>query len=545
MKLPQVKMPAIAMPDFKKLGGGFSLGPLKDGFKQLRSGNVREVWSTVYRRQKMLLLVEINEPWLKFVVIEDTGKEKKWIALSARTIANQTDLDIGLEIDRFLALKTLKPTSVIISHPAHNLTNRILTLPSADPKEIKDIVQLQAVKQTPYSREEIVSGFHIIESDESGYSRVLVAIAHRDTPGRYFRILEFGKLNADLLTLSLEGSRHWFDLCRQQGLLPAEEGVLCLDLDSTTADLFIYDKSKLVFSRSFPIGHKQLAEQAMTMEFVQEVQRSMESGRGELKDSRISQIILTGVEAQAKDIAALLSRELNLACSILPPGAPFQNALPAPDGESVPPVSFVSLLGLAVMPADNLISLMPAEVLIRKELESRAKDLALLGTLCLVLIMMISMIFFEKLYKKSSSLSGLEKQYQVIARDADEVERMVAKMKLVQEISTRSSFLDALYEINEVIPRNITLTGMQFNHKDKAVAIKGVSEEMSAVFQFLSTLEATPEFEQVKTRNVTKKKVDNKDMAEFEMTATISQGQLSNEAPAAQAPAPAPEEVKP
>src|SRR5205823_5067615 len=112
-----------------------------------------------------------------------------------------------------------------------NLTTRILALPSVDPREIKDIVELQAVKQTPYTREEITSGFYRLESDASGYSRILLAIAHRDTPTRYFRIAELAGLLADRITVSVEGVEAWFQMAMSREQPDAAKIVLLLDVN--------------------------------------------------------------------------------------------------------------------------------------------------------------------------------------------------------------------------------------------------------------------------------------------------------------------------
>ena len=159
----------------------------------------------------------------------------------------------------------------------------------------------------------------------------------------------------------------------------------------------------------------------------------------------------------------------------------------------------------------------------RKGIEDRAKDLAILGTLLLALVTLVSAVGFEKYYRKSAYLNKLKEEYRTIASEASDIERMVAKMKLAEEqLSTGGSFLEVLRDINDTIPDDIYLTYLQHNDREQNVTIRGLSDEMSSVFQLLSTLEATPHLEFVKTRNVTKRRVEDRDVSEFEIVANIA-----------------------
>ena len=132
------------------------------------------------------------------------------------------------------------------------------------------------------------------------------------------------------------------------------------------------------------------------------------------------------------------------------------------------------------------------------------------------------MVSFGKIYKKASYLEQLRKDYAAVHRDSGEVEKLVAKMKLADEqMAAGGGFLDVLADISQIIPDNIMLTGLQFSGQDKNVVLRGVSSEMSAVFQFLTILEGAPHLQSVKTRNVTKRKVGDKEVAEFEMAANL------------------------
>lgn len=479
--------------------------------------------------KKQVLVLEIGEEWLKMVGVDEMAGARKVRCLAVEPVKGIPDLDLARKITQFLQLHKFKPQRVILSQPAHQVTTRILALPSTDPQEIKDIVELQAVKQTPYTREEITTGFHIIDQDTTGYSRVLVAISHRDLSARSCRIVELANLTVTQVTLSIEGTWHWFSRRRSREAA-SEENVLLLDMDALTTELLIFHQAKLIFSRSLGIGAKPFLEQGTLVEpeFVREVQRSMESSGPELKGGGISRIVLTGVSQPLKNISALLARELTLPCEAVSVSQPFgsQDLESKVSTYSNLPASFVSVLGLAFYPEITAsMNLIPPEIQIRKSLEERAKDLAFLGTLLLALVTFFSLLGFEKVYKKNLYLAALKKDYNAISAKAEELGRWIAKMEVAQaQRNAGPSFLDVMRDVNEVIPDNITLTSLQYQRAERSVVVRGISEEMSPVFQFLSTLEGIPSLESVKTRNVTKQKVGEKDVNEFEVVAQISGG---------------------
>ncbi len=492
-----MKMPRIPMPGAFKAMAFPSLGPKQN-----------------------VMAIEIGEDWLK-VVLAESGK---LCGAAVEPVSGESELEISQKISSFLQAKAFKPARILISHPTHNLTTRILPLPSTDLKEIKDIVELQAVKQTPYSRDEITTGFYVIETDAAGYSRVLVAISHREVVLKYFRIVELAGLNPDLATLALEGSRFWFPTaCGKEK--KSEDITLLLDVDWATTDFLIFKGQKLVFNRSVGMGAKNFAEQgaALESEWVREIQRSIESGDPEIKGEKITHVGVTGTGKPLKDLCALLARELNLPCEVIPvfQGLPM-HGLELTETQ-LDSASLLSLAGLALHPHQVAIDLTPPEIQVRHTLQERAKDLAWLGTLMLGLVMMLSLVSFEKVYKRMTYLDELKKEYKKISVEAEGVERIVAKMKLAQDQTANGSgVLDVLKDISEVLPKNIILTSFEYSGDDKTILVRGISEEMSAVFQVLSIFESTPSLELVKTRNVAKRKVEEKEMAEFEITASIA-----------------------
>ncbi len=510
INFPKLKLPAFRLPKLPASMEGMKFIPEPSFFK------------------KKLLILEIGDDWLKMLGVYEDRKSRRAEWTETESLEGLEEPGISLKILQAMRVHAFKPDQVLISYPAQHLTIRMLSLPSIDPQEIRDIVDLQAVKQTPYSREEITTGFQVMETDAAGYSRVFLAISHRDQVIRYFRIGEMARVLADQVVPSVEGLRSWYaGFLAAEAHAPESAGTLLLEFGATHTHLLIMNGDKLVFSRTLPLGARQMKEQgaAAEGEFVREVTRSMESGTAEAKLEKVHRMVLTGVADGIKNVAAVLTRELNLPCEVVDSFEGVQQQLTRPLQESSAHVSWASMLGLMIAPAQSMINLVPPEIKLRKQLEERGRDLAWCGTLLLSLVMIISMIGFEKIYRRTAYLDALKKEYVSVRPESEEMEKTLGKIKLAQDqMGAGGSFLDVLKDVTGVLPDSMTLTAIQYQDRDKSLVLRGITQEMSSVFQLLSTLESTPYLESVKTRNVSKRKVGEKELSEFEIVAGITRG---------------------
>ncbi|GAI08673.1 unnamed protein product, partial [marine sediment metagenome] len=142
------------------------------------------------RKKRLITVLEINGDWLKVVQAELHGKARKISRVVTEKIASPSDKEISQRIANLAKELEINSDFLVVSLPHQLAAVRNLELPSANPAEIKDMVQLQVGKQTPFTKEEIIYDYQILDTNEEGYSRVMLAIVHRDVIRRYFKILE-------------------------------------------------------------------------------------------------------------------------------------------------------------------------------------------------------------------------------------------------------------------------------------------------------------------------------------------------------------------
>ena len=88
--------------------------------------------------------------------------------------------------------------------PRHELTTRLIDLPSQDDDEIMSMLRLNAEEYVPFPVAELIIGFTIVRSLPGGESRVLAAFVHRDVIHTHMDRLHAAGLEPEKVLLSTE-----------------------------------------------------------------------------------------------------------------------------------------------------------------------------------------------------------------------------------------------------------------------------------------------------------------------------------------------------
>jgi len=121
---------------------------------------------TLFKKKRITGIFEIGKVHSKFAILEEDLKGNKTI---------QSVKEAGLEA--LTQDASLDDLIVILSR--NQVTVRNLELPTTDPQEIKDIISIQAGKQTPFSKDEIIADFKTIGLSRQHYTKVLLAIVQK------------------------------------------------------------------------------------------------------------------------------------------------------------------------------------------------------------------------------------------------------------------------------------------------------------------------------------------------------------------------------
>jgi len=467
--------------------------------------------------------IEIGNEWLK--ILEST--EDRIMKVFCKKLV-EIKGTVGEFIGKTFSDLNFSKQGVVLCIPRHLVTVRMLDLPSTDLKEIGGMVNLQVGKQTPYSKDEIIFDHQIVGSGKEGYSRVMLVIVRRNLINDRIEVLQAAGVVIHRISVSSDGVYNWFALARPSQEEKEGEGVLVVDLDSNYSDINVIYKDRLVFTRNVLIGTKHLlgAREKWLERFMSEVAQARELFIHEQGGVRIAEVFLAGAAQSIADLDRLLSVQLELTVNVV---SPIQNIRVRGDidilqYEHFKFVSICPLIGIAMRQKETGFNLTPSELQIQRLMEERRRQVTLMGVLFAVIVMLISFLTAIYIYQKNTYLAQLKKKISGIQKEASAVEKMRLCINLVEgRLDVKMRTMNVLHEIYRLTPKEIHFTNINIEENKQAV-LQGRAFAMSNVFEFVTTLESSPYFENVKTTYTTTKKEKKVEYAKFEIICVFEGG---------------------
>src|SRR5881397_2359100 len=300
------------------------------------------------RRQRTTTALELSGEWLKLAQVEVGAKGKRLLRLIARPVAPQEELSQTL-VDLFKTGMS-SADSIVISIPRNLVTVRNLQLPTTDPNELKEMIDLQAAKQTPYAKEEIIADFQVVRRSPEGYTDVVLITTHRSVSNRCLKILDDFHLKAAGIRLSSHGVLSSWQLMRGATRDEERGPTAVLDIDSNFSDFLVTRSGAVTFTKALSIGSAKLAEEENeTEKLAEEIQRAVDIYESERVGQGITKLVVTGAEVDLARLIPSFTAKLRLPVQRVSlverlPGAREAMDLPEAQRGSV---SFAAVLGLA------------------------------------------------------------------------------------------------------------------------------------------------------------------------------------------------------
>lgn len=471
------------------------------------------------------VVVEIGNDWLKIAECGFSPSGPEITGLSLRKLAQIKD-NISVEIEEIFKELSLNKRSVILSIPRHLLTVRVLDLPSTDPAEINDMINLQVGKQTPYSKDSIVSAYKMIPGARQGYSKVMLTVAHLNIVNERMETLKNAGIHTGKISISSEGVYKWFDLSYMKEIRPSDaETVVLLDIDSNYSDFIAIRNGRMVFTKNLFIGANNLADKSEPWadRLIEELKRCVKRYYIEERNTAIVKVYLAGAVKDAENFDALLPNALDMATEKTDTfkGIRIKEEARKANEQAVKFVSLTSIVGAGIANKQLELDLIPGDQKILNIIETRRKDLTVMGILFVSTVMMLSLFLMVSFYYRSAYLSQLKKEVTRISGESGDIEKKRLGVELVKRnLDARDSTLNTLHELYVITPPEIYFRGIDID-ENKQVTLKGYGFVMSDVFKFIKKLEESKVFANVKASytRTKKEKEDDREVeyAEFEI----------------------------
>jgi len=456
---------------------------------------------------------------IKIAYLEVTSSSSKLSHVVKRDLHGLSETDLPKAVQSLLASMNVRRARAIVVIPSNQATTKNIEIPSRDPVEIKSIINLQAGRHTPYSREEILISYINIGVYQTNYTKVLLVIMNRNVVKRQITILEKAGLKIDKILFAPEGIARFYS--KALDLTREDVPVGIIDITSQSTDFIIAFHGTVIANRSIPIGLKHLMTQGKDArdKLVMELAKSIESYQSEDIDKAPATFILTSDDAQMKELQPILKEKLSADIKIVP----YLNQMQAP-----PPVlfkiageyngdSFLDVIAPAGVAQETQVDLMPEEMRLQKTIEAQSREIIKAGVLAVLILILVFAVFFDKLYFKTTFKDKLTQDYSQKRQEAQVLEDFSNKTQIIKDyLNSRMTPLELINELYKILPEGVYLETIDLDDK-AAIMIRGTSESMSLVFSLQTALEGSSFFKSVETKSTSSKQERGKEMTAFEI----------------------------
>jgi Tfp pilus assembly protein PilN len=282
----------------------------------------------------------------------------------------------------------------------------------------------------------------------------------------------------------------------------------------------VLQKGLPLFSRSIPIGARDLEGDPQKQEekLAQELARALETFRNENTAGDVRQLVLSGAAVRCQGLAERLQTALKM--EVTAARDPLKTG-DMPDAPHLHEASMTGLVGAAARPEGLQINLMPESVSLRKALVVKARLMTVTVLLVMAILVLLSLWLVRHIQRREVYLAQLNRMIGDTQQAADEIDSMRSKVGLVAaRLRTRMVPANLLVEIPGLAGDRLVFSAIEINGTDRMVC-RGTADAGVDVGQFVTALEASPRFSNVKTTRTVK----GKEGVEFEITCDVEKRQ--------------------
>lgn len=401
--------------------------------------------------------------------------------------------------------------TVVMGFPRDKVTIRYLNLPSANPAELKEMLQYDVERHVPFTLDQLEMSFQIVEKLGDHESRIVMVCAPRKEIEPYLDICSDLGVHVDRIDLDVMGDAEAYSRSIQPG-----ETVALVNFGRSSIKLGIVRDNQLLFSRSLPISEDRLLAgfpgaktwrdlqgrvtsagalnpkerehfSAWVDRLSMELLRSVSAFACESQSAKIDRMILCG---GAGFFPAGPPRGLNLRIKTNTTIEPALNGeLPSGDGIHGCEVSTSAGLALRGLRQEkNTLNLLPEEFLQERQQEERSafrKNVAILVFMVLTLLGGAGYLYW---YERYLQLSQLEAFYQERLLQASGLNKKQKEIATVEKyLNKNQSCLNVVQAVIKILPAKSYVNNMVFT-KSKSLQIQGQVESDQEFQKFLNDL---------------------------------------------------------
>jgi hypothetical protein len=473
--------------------------------------------------------IDFSNDHVKLVhVVEVGGKKMVKNVLHKKFKENSDD-----EICRYLASTykelNVKPKKTICVISSTLFISKNVDMPSRDREEISKIIDLQAGRYTPYSRDEIIIDYLCMEVPDQHYTNVFLVIVHRKVIERYFQICDRAKIEIDQMVVLPEGLALQSERIADIGF--QHEPVCGIHMDWESSDLVVADRGQMVFVRAIPVGAKQFESnrESGKLEFMKELNKTLLAYQNQGVGRPIKCLAVTGlvkgfdsIEKELKEAVPYLYAS-NVPIKVVPYSKYFDYAETVPivlDSETQ--ISFFEIIACLFTLPSLTLDLSTKEVRLKRRFRESGKEMMTLGILIMSIFFVFSCYLAAKIYLKGVEMQKLDRENEITFEQSRKIESVSTKTRALKEmVIKRETPLYVFDRITSLIGDDIYLSNFSYDDEGN-IRLTGTAESMSRVFAFVTTLEESKYFQSVKKNETKSRREGQAEVADFDIGCVLA-----------------------
>jgi len=214
--------------------------------------------------------------------------------------AAKTPSQIAKSVKEAMDEMDIHPSEVNLSVSGSNMIVRFISLPKMSKDQLENAMSFEAEKYIPFSADEVIMDFLILDDAEGGQMNVLLAAAKRDFVQSQLGLLE--KLGMGINVIDIDAFAV-FNAYTFSNKFPADKGTAFLDLGFSQTSVLISTGTIPRFMRLIQIGGKDIIETiAADMSIPQEQAEEMKLKGGEKNGEKVRQVTTAVLDELVKEL---------------------------------------------------------------------------------------------------------------------------------------------------------------------------------------------------------------------------------------------------
>lgn len=477
-----------------------------------------------------LVIADLSGGHVKLALARQAGGQAVFDDFRSKDFGEGADLEISQYLVQVWREWRLKDRQVICLIPSKLFISKNVDMPSNDPEEISKIIDLQAGRYTPYSRDEIVIDYLCMTTPGQHYTNVLLIIVNRKLIDRYVQIFDRAGIFVARFGIASESAAHFY-----QRLLPSDQvngSIAGIHIDQDASDLTVIDKREMVFVRSIPVGasHFRSDPDNAQQTFAAELNKSISSFQDHGVGQPVKALVMTGLTQGLENLEKVIRESLPV---MQVPGFPIKVVTYHNQFQAAPSVkdkigpasedSFFELMSAAGAEADLRIDLTPKEIKLKRKFRESGREIVTLGILIMTCLVMICVFLAGKIYIKRNLIERLDVMAESVSSQARVLERSSTKTRVLRNlIEYRGKGLYVFDKVTSLIGQDTYLSSFSYD-QDGNIQLLGSAETMSAVFALVTKFENSGYFSSVTTNETKTRKEGGKEVADFDLKCQLIQ----------------------